>query len=197
LDWELVGKLHRHDLTGDQKRANLDWFLPEHHRLDSLRELQAVAPQIPVLLLAGWDDDETAMAALCAGAQDVLVKGQLTTSVLERTIRYAVERKQTESVLWQTVEIYRSLVESLPLNVFRKDLAGRFVEGNQRFCDTIGKPLRRGHRLVALVHVAGDAEQDLGCARAHGCGSAVPQKGRVAENRTTHPSVIWSPTAAD
>ena len=53
----------------------------------------------------------------------------------------AIERKQAESVLWQTVEIYRSLVESLPLNVFRKDEQGRFVFANQRFCGVMRKRL--------------------------------------------------------
>src|SRR5438094_2590467 len=77
----------------------LDWRLPDRQGVDSLRELQAVAPRTPLVMLVGWDDDEAAMAALHAGAQDVLVKDQLTTSVLERTIRYAVERKQAESVL--------------------------------------------------------------------------------------------------
>src|SRR5712691_3624739 len=119
----------------------LDWRLPDRHGVDSLRELQAIAPRTPLVMLVGWDDDEAAMAALHAGAQDVLVKDQLTTSVLERTIRYAVERKQAESVLWQTVEIYRSLVESLPLNVFRKDEQGRFVFANQRFCGVMRKRL--------------------------------------------------------
>ncbi len=36
---------------------------------------------------------------------------------------------------------YQSLVESLPLNVFRKDLDGRIVSANQRFCESIGQPL--------------------------------------------------------
>ena len=119
----------------------LDWFLPDHYGVGSLTELQSVAPRTPVLMLVGWDDDEGAIAALRAGAQDVLVKERLTTSILERTIRYAVERKRTESALRQTEEMYRSLIESLPLNVFRKDIQGRFVFANQRFCDVMHKRL--------------------------------------------------------
>ena len=119
----------------------LDWFLPDHYGVESLTQLQAVTPRIPVLMLVGWDDDEGAMAALRAGAQDVLIKEKLTSSILERTIRYAVQRKQTESVLRQTEEMYRSLIESLPLNVFRKDLQGRFVFANQRFCDVMHRRL--------------------------------------------------------
>ena len=119
----------------------LDWILPDRYGVESLRDLQAIAPRTPVLILMGWDDDEAAVSALRAGAQDVLIKERMTTSILERTIRYAVERKHTESALRQTEEMYRSLIESLPINVFRKDAQGHFVFANQRFCDELHKRL--------------------------------------------------------
>ena len=37
--------------------------------------------------------------------------------------------------------LYHSLVETLPLNIYRKDLDGRFTFGNKVFCETVGKPL--------------------------------------------------------
>jgi two-component system sensor histidine kinase/response regulator len=52
------------------------------------------------------------------------------------------KHEAAEQARRETEAVYKSLIESLPLNVFRKDPAGRFVDGNQRFCDTIGKPLR-------------------------------------------------------
>lgn len=125
----------------------LDWVLPDRYGVDGLRDLQAVAPRTPVLMLVDWDDDEAAMNSLRAGAQDVLIKERMTTSILERTIRYAVERKQTESALRQTEEMYRSLIESLPINVFHKDAQGHFVFANQRYCDELHKQL--GNWLAA------------------------------------------------
>jgi PAS domain S-box-containing protein len=119
----------------------LDWFLPDRYGIDGLRDLQAVAPRTPILMLVGWDDDEAAIAALRAGAQDVLIKEQITAAMFERRIRYAAERKRTESALRQTEEMYRSLIESLPINVFRKDAQGHFVFANQRFCDELHKRL--------------------------------------------------------
>ncbi len=119
----------------------LDWFLPDRSGVDGLRDLQAAAPRTPVLMLVGWDDEETSIAALRAGAQDVLIKEQITAPMFERRIRYAVERKQTESALRQTEEMYRSLIESLPINVFRKDAQGHFVFANQRYCDELHKKL--------------------------------------------------------
>ena len=51
------------------------------------------------------------------------------------------KHEEAEQALRETEAVYKSLIESLPLNVFRKDLKGRFVDANQRFCDTLGKPL--------------------------------------------------------
>ena len=51
------------------------------------------------------------------------------------------KHEEAEQALKETEAVYKSLIESLPLNVFRKDAQGRFVDANQRFCDTLGKPL--------------------------------------------------------
>ncbi len=51
------------------------------------------------------------------------------------------KRVTTEMALEESKAIYHSLVESLPINVFRKDREGRIVFANQRYCDTLGKPL--------------------------------------------------------
>src|SRR5579871_111693 len=50
-------------------------------------------------------------------------------------------RKQAEQALRDSEALYHSLVETLPLHVYRKDLQGRFTFGNRLFCQTIGKPL--------------------------------------------------------
>ncbi len=52
-------------------------------------------------------------------------------------------RVTTEMALEEATAIYHSLVESLPINVFRKDREGRIVFANQRYCDTLGKPLKK------------------------------------------------------
>jgi PAS domain S-box-containing protein len=55
--------------------------------------------------------------------------------------RDITSHKQAETDLRNSEALYHSLVETLPLNVFRKDLAGRITFGNQRYCQTINKPL--------------------------------------------------------
>ncbi len=54
---------------------------------------------------------------------------------LEREI---ADRKRAEEALLASRAAYESLVDSLPLNVFRKDLEGRIISANQRFCESAG-----------------------------------------------------------
>lgn len=49
-------------------------------------------------------------------------------------------RKQVEAALRESEFLYHSLVDNLPQNMFRKDIAGRFTFVNQRFCQEVGKP---------------------------------------------------------
>ncbi|HEY2411152.1 MAG TPA: response regulator [Pirellulaceae bacterium] len=70
-----------------------------------------------------------------------LVPQLLEARTAEEFTHLLTKHEEAEQARRETEAIYKSLIESLPLNVFRKDMAGRFVDGNQRFCDTIGKPL--------------------------------------------------------
>ncbi len=51
------------------------------------------------------------------------------------------EQKKVEEALRDSEALYHSLVESLPLSIFRKDSAGRIIFANRRFCETLGRPL--------------------------------------------------------
>jgi signal transduction histidine kinase/DNA-binding NarL/FixJ family response regulator len=74
----------------------LDLSLPDGQGLDNLAQVRDAAPNVPILVLTGLDDEEMALRALRVGAQDYLVKGQADGSSVVRAIRYARERKGTE-----------------------------------------------------------------------------------------------------
>ena len=74
----------------------LDLGLPDSQGLDTLRKVHARAPEIPIVVLTGLDDEIVGVQAINEGAQDYLIKGQVDTNLLKRTIRYAIERKQAE-----------------------------------------------------------------------------------------------------
>lgn len=79
----------------------LDLGLPDSQGLETFMELSARAPAVPVVILTAAADDVLATAALRAGAQDYLVKGQIDSRALSRAIRYAIERKRLEESLWK------------------------------------------------------------------------------------------------
>ncbi len=78
----------------------LDLGLPDAQGMGALRRARAAAPRIPLVVLTGLDDESVAAEALQEGAQDYLIKGQIETRGLLRSLRYAVERKALEEALF-------------------------------------------------------------------------------------------------
>ncbi len=58
------------------------------------------------------------------------------------SFRDITERVRAENALKDSEALYESLIESMPLNAFRKDLEGKFVFANARFCDKLERPLK-------------------------------------------------------
>jgi sigma-B regulation protein RsbU (phosphoserine phosphatase) len=59
----------------------------------------------------------------------------------EGTVEEITQRRQAEENLRNSENLYHSLVETLPQNIFRKDLEGRFTFANQQFCKILGRKL--------------------------------------------------------
>lgn len=72
----------------------LDLGLPDSQGLDTFFQLHEKAPEVPIVVITGQDDDIVSMQALKAGAQDYLVKGRIVGDLLKRSIRYSIERQQ-------------------------------------------------------------------------------------------------------
>jgi two-component system, cell cycle response regulator len=77
----------------------LDLSLPDSNGLDTLLRIRSQAPDTPIVVLTGLDDESTALQAVQAGAQDYLVKGQMDKQMLARAIRYAIERQRLLAAL--------------------------------------------------------------------------------------------------
>lgn len=100
LDWannynagfEAVSR-YRHDV------CLLDFRLGKRTGLELLYELKKNGSDVPVIFLTGQGGYEVDIEAMMAGASDYLVKGQITADLLERSIRYAIERREVEREL--------------------------------------------------------------------------------------------------
>ncbi|WP_204106585.1 MULTISPECIES: PAS domain S-box protein [Spirulina sp. CCY15215] len=99
----------------------LDLFLPDSRGLDTLTRLKKESltrrqnssemPQLeqwqplpPIIILTGLEDEETALKAIKVGAQDYLLKGELSSRLLMRTLHYSIERSKIEELLRQASE---------------------------------------------------------------------------------------------
>jgi signal transduction histidine kinase len=76
-----------------------DYHLGHSDGLELMREALARGCQAPIILLTGNDNWETDVEAMKAGAADYLVKGHLDARLLERSIRYALERTRAQAEL--------------------------------------------------------------------------------------------------
>jgi len=76
--------------------ALLDMTLPDSVGPSACEKLRLAAPELPVLVLTGINDEGIALESLNQGAQDFLVKGHTDPRLLARAIRYAIERKRGE-----------------------------------------------------------------------------------------------------
>lgn len=79
----------------------LDLKLPDAEGLDTVTAIRGRAPEIPLIVLTGLDDEAAGGAAVDAGAQDYLVKGSVDGGQLARAIRYAIGRRQAEDAQQQ------------------------------------------------------------------------------------------------
>ncbi|HXT40988.1 MAG TPA: PAS domain S-box protein [Candidatus Angelobacter sp.] len=91
----------------------LDLMAPDAKGLAGFRDLRAAVPSMPVVVLAGADDEALAFQAVREGAQDYLVKGEFDGPMLSRVIRYAIERKRAEEELRQSAEFFKLISENV------------------------------------------------------------------------------------
>jgi len=71
----------------------LDLFLPKSQGIDTFLNVSISYPHVPIIILSALTDQDIALAAVQAGAQDYLVKGQFDSHLLSRSIRYGIERQ--------------------------------------------------------------------------------------------------------
>jgi Flp pilus assembly CpaE family ATPase len=74
----------------------LDLNLPDSRGLETFLTLHSQAPEVPIVVLTGEDDESLGAAAVEKGAQDYLVKHQVDGTKLARVLRYAVVRQRAQ-----------------------------------------------------------------------------------------------------
>ena len=106
----------------------LDLTLPDSLGLDTLARTQAQAPDLPIIVLTGLDDEALAEQAVRGGAQDFLVKGRVEGDLLLRAIGYAIERKRGEMMLRASEGRLRAILDGTPFPIALVDAEGNNIE---------------------------------------------------------------------
>jgi DNA-binding response OmpR family regulator len=90
----------------------LDLSLPDSSGLETFEKAHKHDPELPIVILSGLDDEEIAVKAVREGAQDYLMKGDVTSRILSRAINYAIERKNSEKRLIKSHDELINLIKS-------------------------------------------------------------------------------------
>lgn len=161
----------------------LDLGLPDSQGLRGLRWLLEQEPDATIVVLTGVADEYLGEEAVRAGAQDYLVKGEVTGKMLYRVIRYAMERRRLEEAQRQlqaarvtareNARLERGLLPSAVLDDARLSVSTRYRPGGRQrllggdFYDVVQAPDGWVHVLIGDVCGHGPAEAALGvCLRA-------------------------------
>jgi sigma-B regulation protein RsbU (phosphoserine phosphatase) len=108
----------------------LEFFLPDGAGLLNIPVLREHAPRVPVIVFGAADDEAFALEAVHAGAQDYLVKGQLSPRWLLRSVRYAMERHDADLALLAAEEQYRGIFDHLVEGIFQTTPDGQYLMAN-------------------------------------------------------------------
>jgi serine phosphatase RsbU (regulator of sigma subunit) len=156
----------------------LDLGLPDSQGLNGLRQLLQADPEAAVVVLTGEADEYLGERAVRAGAQDYLVKGEVAGHMLNRIIRYAVERRRAEEAqrelhaaqihAQENARLERGLLPSPLLTDSRLRVSARCLPGGAHmllggdFYDVIEASSGWVHALIGDVCGRGPAEAALG-----------------------------------
>jgi signal transduction histidine kinase len=106
-DDPVFNPVHRETLQGGLDRLHqggidlvlLDLSLPDSDGFGTFMRMHGAAPEMPIIVLTGRDDEALALETVKRGAQDYLVKDDVTHRWLIRSMRYALERNRAQQEL--------------------------------------------------------------------------------------------------
>ena len=107
----------------------LDLNLPDSSGNDTIRKVLSVAGEIPVIVLTESTNESFETISMYRGVQDYILKKDLDEVLVEKAIRYALERKKTEILLKESSDSFHNIVEtsSSPVLVVSNDKLIRFA----------------------------------------------------------------------
>lgn len=163
----LAAGLDALDRTDDPDIVLLDLRLPDSSGLETLEAILDHTGVVPVIVLTGTPEAKLGIEAVTHGAQDYLVKDDVTPEVLARAIRYSIERKKTERELRKrTREL--TILNQLTRHDIRNDISlvvGRARELAEhvepRGQDALDEIIQSSNHVLQLTRTVGDIVESV------------------------------------
>ena len=130
----------------------VDYQLGSYTGLDYVREAVARGCKSPLIVLTGQGSYEVDLQAMQVGAVDYLLKGQINSGLLERTIRYAIERNHAQEAL-------KKAHDELELRV--QERTKELVKANQELQNEIAERKRVEAHLIVLTKALESADAGI------------------------------------
>ncbi|XZO02411.1 MAG: PAS domain S-box protein [Microcoleus sp.] len=124
----------------------LDLSLPDSCGIETVTSIQQHGVSVPIVVLTGQNDQELALRLISVGVQDYLVKRKIDGELLMRSLRYAIERQNSQDALRKSEEKYRSVVENSLIGIaivapiIEPAISENFnwIETNDALCNLLG-----------------------------------------------------------
>ncbi|MEG4801567.1 PAS domain S-box protein [Microcoleus sp. ARI1-B5] len=134
----------------------LDLSLPDSQKFNPLFRLQDFGINIPIVILTAADDEELAVELIAAGAQDYLVKSQVDSRLLVRTLKCAIARQKRQAEWQKSQEKYPQVVDNIKEVVFETNIAGNWTFLNPAWTEITGFTVDESLGTSCLSYIHSD-----------------------------------------
>lgn len=100
----------------------LDLTLPDSEGFNTFTAINRICSHIPIIILSSVTNNDLALKIMKQGAQDYLVKGNFDSPLLEKVIKYSIERKKNLDAIRQSENRYKYLFENNPIPMWAFDI---------------------------------------------------------------------------
>ena len=181
--------------AGEADIVLLDLSLPGSKGVDTFIRAHTAAPDLPIIVLSGEDNEDIALETVHRGAAEYLVKGRIDPHLLHRALRYGIERARAKAELANERYLFQTLLENIPDRIYFKDQLSRFIRINRALTRIFG--LERAEDAYGKTDAdfygpehAGDALADEQRVMETG----VPILGKIEFETSMHGTKSWSLT---
>jgi len=130
----------------------LDLTLSDSIGINTFHRVKQIAGSTPIVIITGNEDERMALEALRDGAQDYLLKSEISPVLISRSILYSIERKRIEAELVRSKANNEALIENTKDSIWAVDLEMRFITINTRFSDSMELLSGRKPQLGEFMH---------------------------------------------